>query len=380
MKTNFRSLLFGVLASSLFAGVLFACNGNVGPQSAPPDPTTPPPVTQPPPVPDPNKPPPVIDPTLPRIVWSTPEDGQKSVPLNSGIRLEFSLQMDPESVKVSISPNVDLTAGRWLAEDRFQELELRPPKGIQPETTYTLSVTGLSQTGKKLSSELRFTTGSGNDEAAPYLISSVPQNNQAAFSADITKMVFTFNEPVTVDLDQGMASLECDVRTGCGGFGNSSWSADHKTLMLEFRYGLRGPSKYRAEITARDVAGNLSAKATVQFQTAADQRPKLINFIPGQKEVVSLADQKLTLTFDKAMNKDSLKTALSGTVFFDRTISNLKVSSVSDGPVANSYTVNFVDLFGDGSRMNWYLGRPADLEGRTVAELYSGEFGILLRK
>jgi Bacterial Ig-like domain len=379
MKTNLRSLLFGVLASSLLAGALFACNGIVGPQSAPPDPNTPP-VTQPPPVPDPNKPPPVIDPTLPRIVWSTPEDGQKSVPLNSGIRLEFSLQMDPESVKLSISPNVDLTAGMWLAEDRFQELELRPPQGIQPETTYTLSVSGSSQTGKKLSSELRFTTDSGNDDVAPYLISSVPQNNQAAFSADTTKMVFTFNEPVTVDLDQGMASLECDVRTGCGGFGNSSWSADHKTLMLEFRNGLRGPSKYRAEITARDVAGNLSAKATVQFQTAADQRPILINFIPGQKEVVSLADQKLTLYFDKAMNKDSLKTALSGTVFFDRTISNLKVSSVSDGPVTNSYTVSFVDLFGDGSRANWYLARPADLEDRTVADLHSGEFGILLRK
>jgi hypothetical protein len=354
------------------SSVLFACNGNVSPQSTPPDPNTPPPVTQP------GKPPPVIDPTIPRIIWSAPENDAKSVPLNSKIRLEFSLPMNPESVQVTMSPYTDLAAGTWLAEDRFQELEFSTPKGIQPETTYTLKVVGSSQAGKKLVSELRYSTGSTKDATAPYLISSLPQNGESEVSADTPKMMFTFNEPVTMDYES--ASLTCNRKTGCGGFGNVSWSADRKTLMLKFQDGLRGPAQYVAEITVKDISGNASAKSMVAFQTEADQRPILMDFQPQQKEFVDKADAKLTVYFDKPMNKESLKTSLSGSVFLNKVIRSVAISSVLDGPGANSYIVTFAELFESGSHVRWFLGRPTDLEGRTVADLWAGEFFVDLPK
>jgi Bacterial Ig-like domain len=362
----------------LFVSSLLACTEKVAPQGTPNDP--PPPVTgNPPPNTPPNTPPstdpPPVDQSIPRL-WSAPTDKAKGVPINTKLRLEFSLKMNPESLKVKLNPDVDLGDRIWQDEDGFQILAFNQSQRFAPNTAYTLTISGESETGKTLETVKQFNTGNGLDLLPPALVSSDPAQKSENVSADTRAMTLAFDEPVAVDPVNLNASLTCRSKIGCNGFGKITWSEDHKTVRLEFDNGLIGPVLYIAEFRFNDLAGNSSSNYKIVFFTAPDKRPLLLEYVPGMKELVSRADTPLILLFNNAMNKDSLKNKLFISSFVNRTIKNPKIASISDGEKANSYVIRFEGGLEYGSRINWYLGYAADLEGRTLANNSSGEFSV----
>jgi methionine-rich copper-binding protein CopC len=103
--------------------------------------------------------------TAPTITSSTPANSAVGVAVDSSLTVTFSKAMNPASVQVTTTPEVDLGPSTW--SDGDATLRLTPPASLEPGTAYTLSLEGQDATGTALtgSKTFGFTTASAADPA-----------------------------------------------------------------------------------------------------------------------------------------------------------------------------------------------------------------------
>lgn len=100
-------------------------------------------------------------------VSTTPDDGEKDVPVDDAIIITFEHPMDTASVNVTFDPDPDVTFTReWTDYDL--KLKLTPSDSLSHDKKYTVSVNGLDQNRAFVSHNFAFTT-----EQAPIEIAGI---------------------------------------------------------------------------------------------------------------------------------------------------------------------------------------------------------------
>src|SRR5205807_8262146 len=124
-----------------------------------------------------------VDTTGPSVVGVSPANGLTGVPINAQVVVQFS-----EPVDVITTNQVTLSSGGGTVNvieritNANQTLTLVPVVPLNPNTTYSISVTGVRDfSGNALTapSTITFTTGAGADLTPPIVTTVSPANGAA---------------------------------------------------------------------------------------------------------------------------------------------------------------------------------------------------------
>jgi methionine-rich copper-binding protein CopC len=231
-----------------------------------------------------SNPPPPVDTTAPRMVSSSPTNDASGIAINSNIAITFSEAMDPSSLAISITPNVNL--GSASLRSGNATVEFNPPTDFSGDTTYTVNVSGKDVAGNALtgSSSFKFKTAITTvpDTTAP----GVPQNVVA--EAGDAQIKLTWNANTELDLkgytiyySNNASNLNLSVFVAKPG--------TSKTLT-----GLTNDQIYFYQLEAEDGAGNKSGRtitknATPKKPTPTDliapATPQNLTFEAGQSQI-----------------------------------------------------------------------------------------------
>lgn len=102
---------------------------------------------------------PPSDITAPWVVATFPNDGVVGAPVEGPISIEFSETMNTDLMRLATDPQVDLGTPTWSFDDSLVTFQLRRP--LQPNTTYSLRVSGKDLAGQSLSGETHFSFTTG---------------------------------------------------------------------------------------------------------------------------------------------------------------------------------------------------------------------------
>jgi methionine-rich copper-binding protein CopC len=231
-----------------------------------------------------SNPPPLADTTAPRIVSSSPANDASGIAINSNIAVTFSEAMDPSSVALSITPNVNLGSASFRSGNAT--VEFNPPADFSGDTTYTVNVSGKDVAGNALtgSSSFKFKTAITTvpDTTAP----GIPQNVVAEPGDAQIKLIWNANtEPdlkgYTIYYSNNASNLNLSVFVAKPG--------TSKTLT-----GLTNGEIYFYQLEAEDGAGNKSGRtitknATPKKPTPTDliapATPQNLTFEAGQSQI-----------------------------------------------------------------------------------------------
>jgi methionine-rich copper-binding protein CopC len=231
-----------------------------------------------------SNPPPLADTTAPRIVSSSPTNDASGIAINSNIAVTFSEAMDPSSVALSITPNVNLGSASFRSGNAT--VEFNPPTDFSGDTTYTVNVSGKDVAGNALtgSSSFKFKTATTTvpDTTAP----GIPQNVVAEAGDAQIKLTWNANtEPdlkgYTIYYSNNASNLNLSVFVAKPG--------SSKTLT-----GLTNGEIYFYQLEAEDGAGNRSGRtitknATPKKPTPTDliapATPQNLTFEAGQSQI-----------------------------------------------------------------------------------------------
>lgn len=216
-------------------------------------------------------------PRPPKVVSSSPSDGEAGVPANLGtIILNFSKPMNSISVidALSISPGVVFN---YFWSGLNTNLTILLNGSLAAETSYVLMIgsTAADLDGNRIDGNgdgvggdeylLRFSTSGGPDVEGPVIIRVIPENN---VTADVATFIWVyFNEEMNRTSVQQAFSARNETGFVNGTF---SWGATSTWFMFRPSGPLDYNNTYRVTVTAaaKDVAGNnMGADATWEFMT-----------------------------------------------------------------------------------------------------------------
>jgi methionine-rich copper-binding protein CopC len=243
-----------------------------------------------------SNPPPPVDTTAPTIVSSSPDDGNTNVAINANILITFSEAMNPGSVGVSISPNVNLGAAAFKSGNNT--VEFNPPSDLAGNTNYTVTVSGKDVAGNDLtgSSSFSFKTATIADTTAPGIVQNV------VAEAGDSQIKFTWNANTEPDLK----GYTIYYSNNASNLSNSVFVAKpgtSKTLT-----GLTNGEIYFYQLEAEDGAGNKSGRTITKNATPKDATaPRLLSSSPANGAVNVPASSKVVFNFSEAMNPDKSK-------------------------------------------------------------------------
>ncbi len=247
----------------------------------------------------------------PSILSSQPVDGDRNVALNTNINLIFSKAMKTNSVVLVSTPNVDLGTGVWNTERTA--VEYNPPAELSADTIFKIAVTGQDDAGNALTgaTKIGFLTGIAPDTTAPTITSSYPMNKD--INAPInTNISFDFSE--AMNPSSVMVTTRPAIELGTG-----VWNADHTQVEYDPPSDLNFDTEYVLIVVGQDAAGNEFSRGSVAsvFRTtkAPDTTPPaVLSSIPANGATeVPLSNKLMTVTFNEAMNADTLNASASVT-------------------------------------------------------------------
>ncbi len=219
----------------------------------------------------------------PRVVSTTPANGQPDVTAITNIEITFSepviipsfdwetqtfLQLNPQSMEGEIEKE----------GDTVRIIGLNFPQGQLVEATVTPDVTDLA--GNPLI-QYTFSFTTGIDDVSPVLNSSVPDNGETGVSTDLSLMVFNFSEPVDQGWEPGPGDIDLRIMFAVNSAGYEPWfSNEGATLNVPLR-GLTPGCDYWVDF--RDL--------TDLFNNPIDPNPTSYHFTtPGAASYFPVAD------------------------------------------------------------------------------------------
>ena len=134
----------------------------------------------------------------PTVITTSPANGATNIPINTQVQIQFSESLQATSLsQVTLTGSTLTTTASLSVGDRV--LTLTPNTILQPNTTYTITITGVKDTsGNTLSGTVTatFTTGPGADlTSGPSLVSYNPASGQTGVGTN-DSAVFRFSKPI----------------------------------------------------------------------------------------------------------------------------------------------------------------------------------------
>lgn len=304
MKANFKvfvsmSLLFLII----FVGCQQTSPATNPTTPSPTEPTEPAEPTEPvdPINPDDPAPP---DPTTPPNNEGAPQAPTGFLAVGADQKLELSWNKNSETDISSYIIHWDVTktdnfANQLLVPGSENTAEIT---GLENGKTYFLAISAKDTEG--LESEKSGGQGEAPvapDLTAPSILSFSPSGTEVDTQADI---IIRFSEAMDI------ASLDLNI-TPDRNLDTLSWSADNTTLTLD--PGFKRSTIYSFSIEASDLAGNtLVGDKTFLFTIeAAPEPPTVITTSPVNKSKDIDVRSKISITFSKSMNRESVEETLS---------------------------------------------------------------------
>ena len=210
----------------------------------------------------------------PCIVYSSPSSGQQNVPLEATITMEFSDEMEEESITSETITLEDGTGTRIPGSVSYngtlRQALLVPQQTLTAATTYTVKVSSTVQNKSEfpLSGTTSFSFTTKSDVGPPQVVMVSP--GTGALNIPI-------NSRVAVMFDEGIDSSTLTQDTfyvtsaaGTKQSGTINYSASTKTAVITFASDLSANAIYTATVKAgiKDAAGNATqGDYTWSFQT-----------------------------------------------------------------------------------------------------------------
>jgi hypothetical protein len=205
-----------------------------------------------------------MDTTPPVVLETNPPANLTGVPLNAPIQIEFSKEIAQDSIG-----SVQLLLGSTpvAVTPSFSRLStvltLTPSVPLLPNTTYSISITGVTDTAGNTFSgtqTVNFTTGPAVKLSSPVNVSVAPCCSQTGVSnATTIQIVFDSPmDPLTFDTVVGNAVLELSSTSAVVPT-TVSFSLDFKTVILTPSAALASATSYTVVVrygSVTDVAGN----------------------------------------------------------------------------------------------------------------------------
>lgn len=247
--------------------------------------------------------------TAPELLETSPANQAADVRLDTSLSLAFSKAMSRESVTLTLSPPVALSAGAWSDEDTT--FTVQPQAALAPSTSYTVTVAGRSTDGAALAanSSFTFTTQAPPDTQAPTLSSTQPVNGATAVTVSST---------VTLVFSEAMATASVQLTSvPSASWGTPGWSTDGRTATFTPPVPLEGETTFSLTVGGTDLAGNALAGITTFLFTTAKAPPPpditpptVVATTPDDGATAVATSLSPTLFFSEPMKRAELLAAM----------------------------------------------------------------------
>jgi hypothetical protein len=254
------------------------------------------------------------DTTPPTVTAQSPATGATGVAVGALVKATFSEAVQGVGTGTFLLNAGTTNVAASVAYDAATRVAtLTPSAGLAPNTTYTVTLTGIRDTaGNPLAMPQQpwtFTTAAPADTTPPTVTARTPADKATGVST-AGAVTATFSEAVT-----GVSGSTFTLKAGTTTVGATvSYDAAGRTATLKPSAALAAGTQYTAQLTngVKDVAGNALAATTWTFTTAAAAdrtAPTVSSRSPGSGATGVNRNGNVTVTFSEAV------TGVSGTTF-----------------------------------------------------------------
>ncbi len=216
-----------------------------------------------------------VDTQAPQVTATSPANGATAIPLNGAIQITFDSPLMPgflDAITLSAGGTPVSVRARTLSNGN-RTVSVFPNLLLSPNTTYTVSVTGVKDLSGNLMTAVvtySFTSGDAVDLVAPTVVSTSPVSSATGVSRSVTPTI-TLSEaidPATVEGSVGIRLTYMSTALDA----SLTLSADRKTITITPAAPLRASTTYQFTYTGRlaDLAGNTVTVPSASFTTAAE--------------------------------------------------------------------------------------------------------------
>lgn len=305
-----------------------------------------------------------VDNTAPTVTSMSPDEDSRGVATNIKLTATFSEAMRPDYINPD---NFRLTDGDAMitgtvSYDSVSNIAtFTPASGLAPDKRYTATiVTGIKdRSNNPLTTDFAwcFVTGSGTDNSAPVMRSTVP-DHQATGVATHGKLSITFNEALdTASLNPASFSL-----TGPGASVNPGRVVYRdKTAVFMPDYPLAANTAYIVTVSGvGDLAGNaVAGNIAWNFTTGsgADSTPPVVAWKAPEDNATGVPiSQAITVGFNEPMDPTTLSTA------------SFMLTDEANAPVIGNVTYDPANRTATFTRIK-HLITPVDFHPTPVSNL-----------
>ena len=274
--------------------------------------------------------------TAPKVVSSTPADGDVDSPENAPVQVVFDEPLSKKSINQGSLKLLELgtveVAGTLQLVSGGTELLFRPTDLLKDFTSYTIRVEGVKDSaGNPLAApyEVSFVTGNTVDTEKPTVASVNPVNNSTNVPVNVLVNVVLSErvDPITVD-DNSVYIIDTTTNQRIPGV--VTLLPDNKTLTFTPVAAFLVGRQHRLVLTnqIKDLFGNTLNTRNFYFTTsfiADSSAPKIVSTSVTDGQVDVPRNARLRIRFDEAINSLSIKnislTSAGNEVLVDRSIS-----------------------------------------------------------
>lgn len=203
----------------------------------------------------------------PMVIQTSPEHGSENVNITDPILIQFSENMDKESVETSfqLTASAD-TSGTfiWYSGSEVAYL-LRQP--MKPGIRYSILLSGEAQdkAGNRMGKDTLFAFHAGSSQRLPYIIWTSPANLQEGITGN-SNLVVVFSHEMDI------SSVEANLRITPDIQGSITWSNNRKLVFMPY-YGWELGKRYYVQVgsDAMDTSGlKIGEQFGFSFYTGAE--------------------------------------------------------------------------------------------------------------
>jgi len=276
----------------------------------------------------------------PNVTGGFALSGESNVPTLPSIIINFSEPMDTGSIENAITfestsltnfpdPNVqkdsnplDVRSGalRFTWSNNNQTVQIEPISPLYPSTKYLFQIA--SSIAKDIGGDyldqsyyFYFSTGPSST-AKPYVVSTIPQNNE--WDVPLTT---TIQVSFSKEMDRDSVESAFSINNGVGITGTFEWSDNDRTVRFTPTNPFQPGLSYEVSIltTAKDKLGltledsqdsdNTDGKHTWSFNTTSLTNPVILSVFPIPKSQNVSRNTQITVTFSKSIDAGSFEGA-----------------------------------------------------------------------
>ncbi len=243
----------------------------------------------------------------PKVTKATPSDNSKNVAKSQRIEITFDRPVDRNSLSKRIIPEIP---GVWTFEDPvysthlYRKVVFNPTVTYEPDTTYAITLSGISNFVKVLKPSIYSFTFSTNP--SPNVLSVAPSEN--ASGVDVSS-------PIIVNLsnqNDGVGQFEFQLNPPVDLSVALDQSQTKYTLIPS--KPLEQGVKYTLAIKKTDVRYNIPSNAVVERSTTVNEyegsfttkeAPGIVRFTPSGGEIIP--NEEIKISFSQPMDRRSVE-------------------------------------------------------------------------